>query len=543
MLGITKRLLSRSVLERSARVCLSRHFSSVQSDPKDDPKATAGRLKIKQQGKERDAQRKRDLIESEALNKIDQEKAIEYASASQKKAMLVTKVGAAANLALAVSKGTIGYAISSTGLIADAANSLGDLLSDAVVYYSVQEARKMATPDRPWGRGKIEPLGALSVGVLLLATGFGIGYTAILAIIEAAAISHMVSPHVVELVQGGDYAQLLNDVVGGATSSVSSSPPIPSASEVPICGTPPAGTVVEDGAESVPKLVPLMNPEINALHNYAGLAVSALSIVVKELLFRYTLKAGKEAHSDAVIANAWQHRADVSTSAAVFVGLTGSMAGVPILDPLAGLLVAGLIVQQGGISVMNSLKDLSDAPASAKETEKLKQTCLSVSGVMSVETIRARKSGPYLYVEATIDVDGSISASAAHRIAELTRLELLRRHSPRVGNAVVDMNPLGSSGLGENSPHWARDHVFIVDEVKRAAMEVDEVMSVSEVQVYYKDSGGIACKVDIVLPPSLTIKQAHSIAVKTRAAIEAVLPGMVDIDVDLELDETDIKPK
>lgn len=42
------------------------------------------------------------------------------------------------------------------------------------------------------------------------------------------------------------------------------------------------------------------------------------------------------------------------------------------------------------------------------------------------------------------------------RIAELTRLELLKRHSPRVGNAVVDMNPLGSSGLGENSPHWAR---------------------------------------------------------------------------------------
>lgn len=65
--------------------------------------------------------------------------------------------------------------------------------------------------------------------------------------------------------------------------------------------------------------------------------------------------------------------------------------------------------------MVDSLRDLSDAPASAKETEKLKQTCLSVSGVMSVEEIKARKSGPYLYVEATIDVDGSISASAAHR--------------------------------------------------------------------------------------------------------------------------------
>jgi divalent metal cation (Fe/Co/Zn/Cd) transporter len=51
-----------------------------------------------------------------------------------------------------------------------------------------------------------------------------------------------------------------------------------------------------------------------------------------------------------------------------------------------------------------------------------------------------------------------------------------------------------------------------VEEVKKAAISVEEVQSVSEVQVYYKDSGEIACKVDIVLPPSLTIKQAHSIA-------------------------------
>jgi predicted methyltransferase len=63
--------------------------------------------------------------------------------------------------------------------------------------------------------------GALSVGGLLLATGVGIGYTAMLAIIEAAAISNMVSPHVVELVQSGEYAQVLSDVVGGAVNSVS----------------------------------------------------------------------------------------------------------------------------------------------------------------------------------------------------------------------------------------------------------------------------------------------------------------------------------
>lgn len=38
---------------------------------------------------------------------------------------------------------------------------------------------------------------------------------------------------------------------------------------------------------------------------------------------------------------------------------------------------------------------------------------------------------------------------------EMTRLEVLKHHTPRVANVVVDVNPLGTAGLGENSPHWA----------------------------------------------------------------------------------------
>lgn len=82
------------------------------------------------------------------------------------------------------------------------------------------------------------------------------------------------------------------------------------------------------------------------LYGYAALGISGLSIAAKEALFRYTLKAGNEANSSAVIANAWQHRSDANASIAVFVGLVGSMMGYPILDPAAGVLVAGLIIKQ-----------------------------------------------------------------------------------------------------------------------------------------------------------------------------------------------------
>lgn len=110
----------------------------------------------------------------------------------QQKAMFATKIGAFVNVSMAISKGIIGFTISSTALIADAVNSMGDVLGDAVVYYTVKEARKRATPDRPWGRGKLEPLGALSVGGLLALTGLGVGYSALLTVIDMANLSSLI---------------------------------------------------------------------------------------------------------------------------------------------------------------------------------------------------------------------------------------------------------------------------------------------------------------------------------------------------------------
>ena len=54
-------------------------------------------------------------------------------------------------------------------------------------------------------------------------------------------------------------------------------------------------------------------------------------------------------------------------------------------------------------------------PAGEKETESLRQTCLNVKGIKTVKELKARKSGPFLFVEVSVGVLGTISASAAHR--------------------------------------------------------------------------------------------------------------------------------
>jgi len=176
---------------------------------------------------------------------------------------------------------------------ADGANSLSDLLCDAVVWYALVESRKDATPDRPWGRGKLEPLGALVVGGLLLATGTGIGYAAIGAGLE---------------MWGGEAADAAVAAAAAAAAAAA---------------TTTAETATTTSSSS--GMMAMTNNITSLQLQYAALGVSSLSIIAKEALFHYTIHAGTKANSAAVVANAWQHRSDAIVSSAVLVGLCGTM--------------------------------------------------------------------------------------------------------------------------------------------------------------------------------------------------------------------------
>ena len=90
------------------------------------------------------------------------------------------------------------------------------------------------------------------------------------------------------------------------------------------------------------------------------------------------------------------------------------------------------------------------------------------------------------------------------------------------------------------SPSWAQDHDIVEAEVSKALESIyhpEGITGVTEVQVYYRDDGMVNVKVDVRMSPHLTIKEAHSLALKARLQIENALPGVGDCDVDLELDE------
>ena len=239
-----------------------------------------------------------------------------------------------------------------------------------------------------------------------------------------------------------------------------------------------------------------------------------------------------------MIANAWHHRSDVFMSLAVCAGLVGGLFDYPLLDPLVGVLASGILVHQGLFTVTDSLKDLGDRPASVEETAALRDTCLSVAGIRTVEHLVARLSGPFLFVDCTVGVPGTITASAAHRLSELAKEALLREHAGRVVAVTVHADPIGQTGLGELLPPWARHHGQIKALVKETLKSecAPEIQYVADVQVYYKDDGSVGVHLEVVMLPDMTITQANSVARHAKLVLQDKFPGMTYVDIDLELD-------
>ena len=127
-----------------------------------------------------------------------------------------------------------------------------------------------------------------------------------------------------------------------------------------------------------------------------------------------------------MIANAWHHRSDAVSSIAALIGITGATLGFPMLDPIAGFLVAGLIIKSGVDIGYSSVRELTDEVAEQEVIEKILQTIEGIEGVEHFHQVRARRMGPHLLVDLHLEVDCMMTVSAAHQVAERVRWQILK---------------------------------------------------------------------------------------------------------------------
>jgi cation diffusion facilitator family transporter len=183
----------------------------------------------------------------------------------------------------------------------------------------------------------------------------------------------------------------------------------------------------------------LQSPEDIASIPAVALWVAVGTLVSKELLFRYLLRAAKSVNSNMLYANAWHSRSDAASSLVVSVGLVGSMLGYPILDPVAALIVGLMVGKMGWQFAWNALQDLMDRSVDGAEVHALRETLLAVPGVCGVHDLRTRKMGDQVLADVHIEVDGSITVEAGHRIAVAAREAAIAQHA--VLDLMVHIDP------------------------------------------------------------------------------------------------------
>lgn len=183
----------------------------------------------------------------------------------------------------------------------------------------------------------------------------------------------------------------------------------------------------------------LENPEGIPVVHAVALAVAAVALVAKEILFRYMLKIATRVKSSMLVANAWHARSDAASSLVVGIGIAGNLAGYPLLDPIAALIVGLMIAKMGWGFAWDALHELMDRGVDEQELAAIISTLQETPGVMGVHDVRTRKMGDMIVVDAHIEVDATIPVESGHTIAVAARRNVMERH--RVLSLMTHIDP------------------------------------------------------------------------------------------------------
>lgn len=290
----------------------------------------------------------------------------------------ITLVGLYSNIVLTGTKGIAAWHMNSASLLADAAHSMSDLLGDFVTLFCWKLSRAPPSPRYPYGFSKFETLGTTTVSLMLIGGALGIGFHSYHLLIQVLATSLSTLPE-------GSLSNILSQVVSVAQQA----------------------------------------PSIGHVHgHHSGVLdpnaawFAAISILIKEWLYRITKKVADEEHSPVLYANAVHHRSDAYSSIVALVAILGSWLYPTLpLDPFGGMVVAIVILQQGYALLKGAFAELTDAGVSNRTRESLWRALdpllpeqvgsspgKTTTQLIAIRQLRAKRAGSLIFVDLTVDV-------------------------------------------------------------------------------------------------------------------------------------------
>lgn len=171
-----------------------------------------------------------------------------------------------------------------------------------------------------------------------------------------------------------------------------------------------------------------------------ALIAAVVSIAVKESLFWYTRGYAKKYRSTALHAEAWHQRSDALSSIGALIGIAGARMGVPVMEPIASLIIALFILRVAIRIFKEAIDQMVDHSCNEEAEEAFRTTALEQPGVLGVELLRTRMFGNRVYVDLEIAADPNLTLAAAHEIAEDVH-DAIEKTFPEVKHIMVHVNP------------------------------------------------------------------------------------------------------
>ena len=190
--------------------------------------------------------------------------------------------------------------------------------------------------------------------------------------------------------------------------------------------------VIAHGSYQVPGLAPLL--------------AAVFSVAVKEVMYRLTLRKAKKIGSVAMEADAWHHRSDALSSVGAFVGILGARLGLPVLDPVTGLLVSILVLKVAIDLYRKSVSGLVDSSTDAETVTRIQQLLADMDGIEEVNSLKTRVFGASAYADVTIKVDGALTVEEGHDIATLAHNKI-EANLPKIKHIMVHIEPMDQDHL------------------------------------------------------------------------------------------------
>ena len=192
------------------------------------------------------------------------------------------------------------------------------------------------------------------------------------------------------------------------------------------------------------KLALWLNGEALESPGQIALWAALLSIVMKELLFQYTIRRGRAIESQALITNAWHHRSDAISSIGAALGIGGALLlgeRWTVLDPVAGIIVGAMLVKTAIDLIRGSMGDLTDSSLPEEMEEDILRIIRSVPDVIDPHNLRTRRVGNRIAIEVHVRMQGNTPLQEAHERASMIERQLREQYGKHT-HVSVHMEPI-----------------------------------------------------------------------------------------------------